>query len=65
MTKSLIDQIGPERADQLIEKAVTDAVAEAAAHGLPQAVKIDGVWCKRYPDGRIEPIDGGASDAAR
>ena len=40
MTKSLIDKIGRERADQMIEKAVTDAVAEAQANGLPEAVKI-------------------------
>ncbi|KRD74495.1 hypothetical protein [Lysobacter sp. Root983] len=65
MTKSLIDQIGRERADQMIEKAVTDAVDEAQARGLPEAVKIDGVWVKRYPDGRIEPIDGEASHADR
>ena len=65
MTKSLIDKIGRERADQMIEKAVTDAVAEAQANGLPEAVKIDGVWVKRYPDGRIEPIDGEASHAAQ
>lgn len=63
MTKSLIDRIGRERADQLIQEAVTNAVAEAQAHGLPEAVKIDGVWRKRYPDGRIEPIDGEASHA--
>ena len=57
MSKSLIDEIGRERADQLMSEAVKDAVEKADALGLPQVVKIKGAWCRRYPDGRIERID--------
>ncbi|MEG3791015.1 hypothetical protein V1318_12870 [Lysobacter sp. CCNWLW3] len=61
MSKSLIDKIGRERANQLMQDAVAKAAAETDALGLPHVVEIDGVWCKQYPDGRIEPIDGEAS----
>ncbi|SDY78188.1 hypothetical protein SAMN04487939_10654 [Lysobacter sp. yr284] len=59
MTKSFVDEIGAERAQALASKAVAEAIAEADARGLPQVVKIDGVWCRRYPDGRVEPVEGG------
>jgi len=54
----MIDEIGRERADKLMSDAVTEAVEKADAMGLPQVVRIKGAWCRRYPDGRIEPIDG-------
>lgn len=57
MSKSLIDEIGRERAETLMADAVGEAVAKANAMGLPQVVRIDGAWCKRYPDGRIEAIE--------
>ncbi len=56
MSKSLIDEIGRERAEGLMADAVQDAVEKAAALGLPQVVRVNGAWCRRYPDGRIEPI---------
>ena len=56
MSKSLIDEIGRERAEQLMAGAVREAADTADALGLPQVVKVDGAWVKRYPDGRIEPI---------
>lgn len=56
MSKSLIDEIGRERAEQLMADAVREAAEKANGLGLPQVVKIKGAWCKRYPDGRIEPI---------
>lgn len=59
MTKSLIDEIGTDRAQALIKETVAEAIAEADALGLPQVVKIDGVWCRQYPDGRVEPVEGG------
>ena len=37
--------------------AVGEAIAKANAMGLPQVVKIDGAWCRRYPDGRVEAIE--------
>ncbi len=58
MNKSMIDEIGRERADKLMSDAVAEAVQTADALGLPQVVRIKGAWCRRYPDGRIEPIDG-------
>lgn len=57
MSKSLIDSIGRPRAEALMANAVSDAVASADAQGLPQVVKIGGVWCRRYPDGRTEALD--------
>ncbi len=57
MSKSLIDEIGRERAEALMSDAVGEAIANANAMGLPQVVKIDGAWCRRYPDGRIEAIE--------
>lgn len=65
MAKSLIDNIGPERAEQLIGDAIAEQVRKANALGLPQAVKIDGVWCRQYPDGRIEAITEDQGDAGR
>lgn len=56
VSKSLFDEIGRERADELIGDAVAKAAAESEALGLPKVVNVDGVWCKQYPDGRIEPI---------
>lgn len=57
MAKSLIEEIGRERAEKLMGDAVADAIAEADALGLPQVVNVDGVWCRKYPDGRVEPIN--------
>jgi len=57
MSKSLIDSIGRPRAEALMAGAVSDAAASADAQGLPQVVKIAGVWCRRYPDGRTEALD--------
>lgn len=45
MTRSLIDEIGPERAHELMAEAVRDAIAELHAQGLP-AIGSDG-------DGRV------------
>jgi hypothetical protein len=56
VSKSLFDEIGKERAETLMGDAVAKAAAESDALGLPKVVNVDGVWCKRYPDGRIEPI---------
>lgn len=57
MSKSLIDEIGRERAEQLMAGAVQEAVQKANELGLPQVVLVDGAWVRRYPDGRIEPIE--------
>lgn len=56
MAKSLIEEIGRERAETLMGDAIAEAAAEADALGLPQIVNVDGTWCRKYPDGRIEPI---------
>lgn len=57
MAKSLIEEIGRERAETLMGDAIAEAAAEADALGLPQIVNVDGTWCRKYPDGRIEPIN--------
>jgi hypothetical protein len=41
MTKSIVDVIGRERANQLMERAVLDAIAENRRLGLPEATKAD------------------------
>jgi hypothetical protein len=55
-SRSLIDEIGRERAEALMAGEVQKAVARADAMGLPQVVRINGAWCRRYPDGRVEAI---------
>lgn len=57
MSKSLIDSIGRPRAEALMAEAAGEAAESADALGLPQVVKIGGVWCRRYPDGRTEALD--------
>ncbi|WP_331767127.1 hypothetical protein [Embleya sp. NBC_00896] len=52
MTKSFMDEIGPERAQELVAEAVRKAIEELHAAGLP-AIQGDGngrVY-KLYPDG--------------
>lgn len=52
---SLIDRIGPARAQALMNEAVREAIARADAAGLPQAhIDEEGRVYRRYPDGRIE-----------
>jgi len=52
MTESLIDQIGRERAEELMAKAVRDAVADLHARGLPSiGIDDEGRVCKDYADG--------------
>ncbi len=55
-SRSIIDEIGRERAEALMAAEVQKAVARADALGLPQVVRINGAWCRRYPDGRVEAI---------
>lgn len=55
---SLIDRIGPERAHELMVKAVREAAAAADAAGLPQVrVGADRRLYREYPDGRREYLD--------
>jgi len=53
--KSIIDVIGRGEASRLMGEATAAAAEENRCLGLPEAVKIDGIWSRRYPDGRIEP----------
>lgn len=55
-SRSIIDEIGRERAEALMAEEVRKAAARADAMGLPQVVRINGAWCRRYPDGRVEAI---------
>lgn len=54
--KSIFDLMGRERAFQLMEQGIQKAVADLHAAGLPAVGLIDGVLCKRYPDGRIVAV---------
>lgn len=56
MAKSIIDEIGRERCYSLMEDAMVKAAAETKKLGLPEPVKIDGVWYKKFPDGHKELI---------
>lgn len=51
MAKSIIDLIGREEADRLMAVAVSKAAQENRDLGLPEPVKVNGVWVKQYPDG--------------
>ncbi|ENA1775982.1 hypothetical protein LGL88_04685 [Yersinia ruckeri] len=54
MEKSIIDLIGREEANRLMAAAVAKAAQENRDHGLPEPVKVNGVWVKKYSNGRIE-----------
>ncbi|EKN3528310.1 hypothetical protein WFO61_08245 [Yersinia enterocolitica] len=56
MAKSIIDLIGREEADRLMAVAVSKAAQENRDLGLPESVKVNGVWVKKYPDGSIQKI---------
>ncbi|AYC30976.1 hypothetical protein D3880_00610 [Pseudomonas cavernae] len=55
--KSIIEEIGLELANNLMADATAKAVRESAALGLPDAVKLDGAWCARFPDGHVLPLN--------
>ncbi|MGW9212953.1 hypothetical protein ACWGR4_39060 [Embleya sp. NPDC055664] len=57
MTKSLIDEIGRERAAELMTKAVEKAVADLHAAGLPAIGGENGRVYKVYPDGTKVYVD--------
>jgi hypothetical protein len=40
--------------------AIKEAIAEANAKQLPQAVCVEGSWYKRFPDGSMEPLEAPA-----
>ncbi|CNH02942.1 hypothetical protein [Yersinia enterocolitica] len=56
MAKSIIDLIGREEANRLMAVAVAKAAQENRDLGLPESVKVNGVWVKKYPNGRIEKV---------
>ena len=56
MAKSLFDEIGWERASDLMCEATRQAIAEAHAHGLPVTAQVDGVLSRIFPDGHVEPV---------
>lgn len=57
MSKSIIEAIGRERALKLMSNATSKAAIESADAGLPEAVKVKGVWCRKFADGRVEPMN--------
>lgn len=56
MTKSFIDSIGIERVTEMFAEAARKSIAETHAQGRPVTGAVNGVICRVYPDGRIEPI---------
>ncbi|HDL7479523.1 TPA: hypothetical protein PXN76_004275 [Yersinia enterocolitica] len=56
MAKSIIDLIGREEASRLMAAAVAKAAQENRDLGLPEPVKVNGVWVKKYPDGSTRKI---------
>lgn len=57
MSKSIIDQIGREKAYKLMEDAVIRADDRRIRLGLPKPVLLNGVVYLEYLDGRIEKFD--------
>ncbi|MGW1991595.1 hypothetical protein [Embleya sp. NPDC001921] len=57
MTKSLRDEIGPERFDELMAQGVRKAVAELHAAGLPAVGGENGRVYKVYADGTKVYVD--------
>ncbi|CNG95048.1 Uncharacterised protein [Yersinia enterocolitica] len=56
MAKSIIDLIGKEEANRLMASAVAKAAQANRDLGLPEPVKVNGVWFKKFPDGSIQKI---------
>ncbi|AVX40740.1 hypothetical protein [Yersinia massiliensis] len=56
MKKSIIELIGREHANTLMAGAVVKAAAENQERGLPEPVKVDGVWYRKFPNGKLEKI---------
>lgn len=54
--KSLLDQIGLERAHALMAEATHKAIAKAHAHGLAVTVSIDGELRRVQPGGHAAPM---------
>lgn len=54
--KSFIDDIGNEKADQLMRNAVRKAVGEAEELGLPSLIVLNDVLFEKYSDGRLVEI---------
>ena len=54
--KSLLDQIGLERAHALMAEATHKAIAKAHAHGLAVTVSIDGELHRVQPGGLAAPM---------
>ena len=54
--KSLLDQIGLERAHALMAEATYKAIAKAHAHGLAVTVSIDGELRRVQPGGLAAPM---------
>ena len=54
--KSLLDQIGLERAHALMAEATHKAIAKAHAHGLAVTVSIDGELRRVQPGGHAAPL---------
>ncbi|WP_227731164.1 hypothetical protein [Yersinia proxima] len=48
MAKSIIDLIGREEANRLMAAAVAKAAQENRDLGLPEPVKVNGVWVKSF-----------------
>ncbi|HHL2500770.1 hypothetical protein [Yersinia enterocolitica] len=56
MAKSIIDLIGREETNKLMAIAVAKAAQENRDLGLPEPVKVNGIWVKKYPDGSTQKI---------
>lgn len=54
--KSLLDQIGLERAHALMAETTHKAIAKAHAHGLAVTVSIDGELQRVQPGGHAAPM---------
>ncbi len=54
--KSLLDQIGLERAHALMAEATHKAIAKAHAHGLAVTVSINGELRRVQPGGHAAPM---------
>jgi hypothetical protein len=58
MANKIPEWLGGEEAQRLMREAVERAAAENRRLGLPEAVKVRGVWLAKFPDGHLETITG-------
>ncbi|MDF3865389.1 hypothetical protein P3W53_12990 [Pseudomonas denitrificans (nom. rej.)] len=57
MGKSLFEEIGLDKVEEIMAKATAESARRADELGLPHAIEAEGRWMWQYPDGRLVAFD--------